>query len=54
VWCQEVDLDVGAVSCKGRVMYEPIGRWVNPACGCATGGERRDLKNTLTESLWWP
>jgi len=53
VWWQEVDLDEGAGSRNGRNMCGPIGRWVKSVHGSATGGERKDMKVTLTGIVWW-
>jgi hypothetical protein len=39
---------VGAGIRRGRNLYEPAGKWVRPARGSATGGERKDVKVTLT------
>jgi hypothetical protein len=38
VWCPEMDLYVGGGSRRGRDICEPIGQWVKPLCGSATGG----------------
>jgi len=47
MWSWEVDLVVGARSRRGRYMCKPVQRWVNPACGSATGEERKDMEGCL-------
>jgi len=41
-WSQEMDLDVGAGSRRGRDMCEPIGKWVKAVHERATGWEREE------------
>jgi len=42
MWCQEVDLHVGAGRRAGRDICDPTGRWVKPAYSSETEGEWED------------
>jgi len=48
-----VDLYVEGRSRWGRDMCKPRGRWVNPAHGSVTGGEGKDVYDTVTGRARW-
>jgi hypothetical protein len=51
--CCEVDLDDVARSKNHRYTYDPTERGAKPSRGRASGGEKKDIKDILTGSVWW-
>jgi hypothetical protein len=53
MWCQKVDLDVGAVIRRGRDICKPAGKLVRPSGERATGKEKKEVKGTTVGREQW-